>query len=611
MRTLILGLDAFDPILFEDLHSKGLTPHLSDIVEKNGYSRFEVVNPPQSEVSWTSIATGLNPGEHGMFDFVHRDPRTYGLQVSLLPTGRGLGGTQFLRPFQSKSIFDIAVERGYPATSVWWPATFPARPESPVRTLPGLGTPDIQGRMGVGSFFDTSAKSESRMGKTPVYPLAANPRGGWRGEICGPLLNQGSQRKNALLPFDLKTIDDSNAEIVIDRKTFKLELGKWSQIIEIQFKIGFLASVSAITRIILTRLKPEVQLYFLPLQIHPIRPIWRYGTPASFVKDAWQSSGPFLSIGWPQDTIGLEDGCISDQQFLDLCDSIYRARHHLLFHLLDRFEEGLLASIFDSLDRIQHMLWNRDPEAIRSWYLRLDKLVGDVSKKLNQCSGERPRLLIMSDHGFKRLDYKIHLNKWLIDHGYLSLKTDASSQDFKSVDWSKSRAYAIGLNSLYLNLNGREGQGNLLPADREQTTAQLKADLLGWTGPDRRSVVNNVFLNEQIYSGPAAKDGPDLVIGYNPGYRGSPETGLGGWDTDPIIPNNSRWEADHCYDASSVPGVLFSPQGLRGNSSPSYRDIPELAIDSAPQPGRGTPPPRIEVQDQDEVEDRLKSLGYL
>ena len=186
MRTLILGLDAFDPILFEDLHSKGQTPHLSSIVEMDGYSRFEVVNPPQSEVSWTSIATGLNPGEHGMFDFVHRDPQTYGLQVSLLPMGRGLGGVQFLHPIQAKTIFDIATERGYPAASVWWPATFPARPESPVRTLPGLGTPDIQGRMGVGSCFSTAFQTEGRMGKTPVYPLKSGPRGSLRAELPGP-----------------------------------------------------------------------------------------------------------------------------------------------------------------------------------------------------------------------------------------------------------------------------------------------------------------------------------------------------------------------------------------------------------------------------------------
>ena len=215
-----------------------------------------------------------------------------------------------------------------------------------------------------------------------------------------------------------------------------MQLGKWSRIVEIRFKVGLFSSVSAISRVILTSVEPEVQLYFLPMQIHPIHPIWRYGTPASFVKDAWQSSGPFLTVGWPQDTIGLEDGCISDDQFLDLCDSIFNTRAHLLFHLLEKFNEGLLASIFDLLDRIQHMMWKRDPEVIRSWYMRLDHLVGDVSKRLDNLSGEKTRLLIMSDHGFKSLDYKVHLNKWLIERGYLNLQPGSPNLDLKSVDWN-------------------------------------------------------------------------------------------------------------------------------------------------------------------------------
>lgn len=119
MRTLILGLDAFDPIFFEQLNSKGKTPNLSKLVEAGKYSRFRVSDPPQSEVSWTSIATGMNPGDHGMFDFVHRNPANYSLQVSLLPTQNNLLGLQFIPPHNARTIFDEAVEDGYPATSMW------------------------------------------------------------------------------------------------------------------------------------------------------------------------------------------------------------------------------------------------------------------------------------------------------------------------------------------------------------------------------------------------------------------------------------------------------------------------------------------------------------
>ncbi len=176
MKTLIIGLDAFDPYLFENLHEQGKLQNLGNLLRKGGYSRFQVSNPPQSEVSWTSIATGLNPGEHGMFDFVHRDPATYALNVSLLPTGRGLGGIQFLRPYNVRTIFDVAAERGYPSTSLWWPATFPARPESPVQTLPGLGTPDIQGRLGVGCLYSSNPDLPEKQGKTPVVRLESNSK---------------------------------------------------------------------------------------------------------------------------------------------------------------------------------------------------------------------------------------------------------------------------------------------------------------------------------------------------------------------------------------------------------------------------------------------------
>ncbi len=327
MRTVIIGLDAYDPILFEKFYEQGKLPNLGSLLEGKGYSQFQVANPPQSEVSWTSIATGLNPGEHGMFDFVHRDPATYNLLVSLLPTGRNIGGLQFVRPYNARTIFDVAAERGFPSTSLWWPATFPARPESPVRTLPGLGAPDIQGRLGVGSLFSTNQDLPDKLGKTPVFQLTKNSSGHYVGELEGPRINSKNGPSNAVLPLELIIKDDRQVEIQLGNQIHLLTIGKWSPILEIRFKVSWLASVYAITRIIVTQIHPTIQFYVLPLQIHPIHAIWRYGTPTSFVKEAWQASGPFLTLGWPQDTTALEDGCISDDQFLDLCDSIFdRAR---------------------------------------------------------------------------------------------------------------------------------------------------------------------------------------------------------------------------------------------------------------------------------------------
>jgi predicted AlkP superfamily phosphohydrolase/phosphomutase len=611
MKTLIIGLDAFDPALFENLYERGKLQNLGNLVRKGGYARFRVSNPPQSEVSWTSIATGLNPGEHGMFDFVHRDPATYALNVSLLPTGRSLGGIQFLRPYNARTIFDVTAERGFPSTSLWWPATFPARPESPVQTLPGLGTPDIQGRLGVGCFFSSNLDLPEKRGKTPVVHLKNSTMDRFFANFFGPLINTKTGPSNAVIPFELLVKDDSAAEIKIGKQVIKLQLGEWSPIIEFQFKVSLLASVQAISRIILTQVQPYVQFYLLPLQIHPLHPLWRYGTPASFVRHAWQTSGPFLTLGWPQDTTGLEDGCIGDDQFLSLCDSIFNARAHLLNHLLKTFKEGLLASVFDSLDRVQHMFWQSRPDVLETWYTRLDQLVGQAISQLAENPDEKSRLLVVSDHGFNNFDYKVQLNRWLAMKGYLVTKQEAPEGDLKDVDWSRTQVYAIGLNSLYFNISGREGQGCVPPDYTNSLSDRLCRDLTTWLGPDHQSVVQKAYPKTEVFKGAFAAGGPDILVGYTPGYRASAETGLGAWKNEPIEFNNDHWHSDHCFDGESVPGVLFYNGDLKNFSMPSYRDFPSMAIDATPDARGATPPPTMSAEDQENVEERLKSLGYL
>ncbi len=611
MKTLIIGLDAFDPSFFENLYEQGKLPNLGSFLGKGGYARFQVSNPPQSEVSWTSIATGLNPGEHGMFDFVHRDPATYALNVSLLPTGRGLGGIQFLRPYNARTIFDVAAERGFPSTSLWWPATFPARPESPVQTLPGLGTPDIQGRLGVGSFYSSNPDLPDKLGKTPAIHLKASSKELYSAELYGPMINTKQGPSNASIPVEVQVKDETSAELRIGKQIIRLQLGNWSPIVEIQFKMSLLASVHAITRLILTQVTPHVQFYALPLQIHPLHPLWRYGTPASFVRNAWQTSGPFLTLGWPQDTTGLEDGCINDDQFLSLCDDIFNARSHLLGHLLKNFKEGLLASVFDSLDRIQHMFWQSRPDVLEKWYIRLDRMVGQAISALAGRTGEKSRLLVVSDHGFNKFDHKIQLNRWLATKGYLTTTQDMPEGDLKQVDWSRTQAYAIGLNSLYFNSVGREGQGCVKLDQQDLLSEKLRQDLTSWLGPDHRPVVQKAYTKAEIFTGAFAAAGPDILVGYTPGYRASPETGLGAWKQEPVELNNDHWHSDHCFDGASVPGVLFYTGDLKNFPSPSYRDFPALAIDAAPDARGATPPPAISAEDQANVEERLKSLGYL
>ncbi len=613
MKTLILGLDAFDPGIFERLYEAGEMPHLGKFVAPGKYARFEVASPPQSEVSWTSIATGLDPGGHGIFDFVHRDPATYRPIVSLLPTRKGRGGIQFVRPSTARTIFDQAASQGYPATSLWWPATFPARPESPVATIPGLGTPDLFGRWGVGTLFTSEADIPEKIGKTRAVALTARGKDRFTGIFPGPMRQTRQGAEETGLPLEVVRQNGERAHLKLGSAPLVLLLGEWSPILTVSFKAGMFFKIRAITRLILTQTEPHIRIYALPLQLHPLHPIWRYGTPRRFVKQTWEQAGPFLTVGWPQDTTGLEDGCINDEQFLALCDSIFEARRQALRFHLQHFREGVLGIVFDSLDRIQHMFLRDRPEVVEGWYRRMDALVGEVGEWLAASPGKPARWLALSDHGFTRFDYKVHLNRFLQERGYLQTNSPQSAGTLKDADWTRTRAYAIGLNSIYLNLRGREGRGKVAPEQKDALLGQLKDDLLAWRSPDGTPVIQRVLSSEEAFSGPLAALGPDLIIGYAPGFRASQATGTGEWESNPLETNTDHWGADHCVDSLVVPGTIFANEGLGGLPRPSYRDIPALAIDAEPDSSGAAPPPASGFGDEDEsaLEERLRSLGYL
>jgi predicted AlkP superfamily phosphohydrolase/phosphomutase len=611
MRTLVLGFDAFDPSIFERLSGQGKLPNLTRYVEAGGYARFAVVNPPQTEVSWTSIATGLNPGGHGIFDFVHRDPATYTPYVSLLPTKRGPWGTQFVPPFKARTIFEEVTRQGFPATALWWPATFPARPDLPVRTLPGLGTPDIQGRWGIGTLFSAGMEPADEKRKTVVASLERSGKERYDGLLAGPVQSKRGGSQPSMLALHLDLTGDGSARLAYGKHSVELSEGKWSPILEFAFKVGRLFQIPTLARVILVQVHPHVRLYVSPLGLHPLHSPWRYATPPSFVRQVWKACGPFLTLGWPQDTTALEDGCITDGQFLNLCESIFDVRERILMYLLQHSAEGLLASVFDSMDRVQHMFRRDRPDIVDEWYVKLDALVGRVCQRLADLGQGQTRVIVVSDHGFADFTYKVHLNRWLMDRGYLVTKEDGEADSLRGVDWSRSQAYAVGLNSLYLNLAGREGQGTVLPEQVEALVHKLRDELLEWQGPDGHRVVQSAQCQSEAFTGPLAAYGPDIVVGFSPGYRASAETGLGKWGEVSIEPNRDHWGADHCVAAQAVPGVLFCNQGLAGLAHPSYLDFPALAIGVTLESGSAAAPPSYTEEDQEIVEERLRSLGYL
>ena len=241
----------------------------------------------------------------------------------------------------------------------------------------------------------------------------------------------------------------------------------------------------------------------------------------------------------------------------------------------------------------------------------MDDFVGRVLGLIDGLGGAKVNLLVMSDHGFADFKQKFHLNSWLLENGYLSLKDGLDQKSLTSADWSKTKAYAIGLNSLYINLKGREGHGILPVEEIETEVSELRTRLLKLKDPDGSALFESVLLRHEAFSGPLLQYGPDLVLGYAPGYRASAETGLGKWKDSFIEVNHDHWEADHCIDANSVPGVLFSNKSLGDFPNPSFRDIPPLVVGKYLDHSGVQPPSIFGEEGQKNIEERLKGLGYL
>jgi predicted AlkP superfamily phosphohydrolase/phosphomutase len=186
-------------------------------------------------------------------------------------------------------------------------------------------------------------------------------------------------------------------------------------------------------------------------------------------------------------------------------------------------------------------------------------------------------LIVLSDHGFTSFRRGVNLNRWLLDHGYLHLKEgcDGSSEWLQDVDWSRTKAYVVGLAGMFLNIKGRESQGIVEPEDARALKLEIMEGLKGLRDEEKNEIgVNEAFNSRDIYNGPYVQNAPDMIIGYNTGYRTS-------WDcatgviVGPVFADNTKaWSGDHCVDPRLVPGVLFSTAKIDAEN-------PEI-IDMAP-----------------------------
>ena len=187
-------------------------------------------------------------------------------------------------------------------------------------------------------------------------------------------------------------------------------------------------------------------------------------------------------------------------------------------------------------------------------------------------------MLVVSDHGFAPFRRAVHLNTWLEQNGFLFRKSGAAGAEdntlFQDVVWEETNAYALGFGGIYINRKGREGQGVIADGSECQTVRErLAATLSHLRDPATGTKpVRRVYRSEELFHGPHAGDGPDLVVGFEPGYRASWQTALGGAPQGLFADNRKHWSGDHIVDPSCVPGILLANRPLL-QSSPAQADI--------------------------------------
>ena len=590
-----------DPQLLTRFMQEGKMPNFATLAQRGSFKRLTSSIPPQSPVAWSNMITGMNAGGHGLFDFIHRDPKTLALYFSasrveapkhsihlgswVIPLGSG--SAEQLR--RGKAFWEILDDNGIPNSVFRIPANFPPVPAKG-ETLSGMGTPDLRGTYGTFSFYtdDPTAVAGAVEGGQVIPVQVENSQ--VISKLIGP---DNSFRKGspaATEPFSV-AVDplESVARIAVQDHEFVLREGEWSNWVKIEFQlIPFFGNVKGMCRFYLKQAHPRFQLYVSPINIDPADPALPISTPSSYSRFLSEEVGEFYTQGIAEDTKALSDGVLDDKEFLEQSRTVL-AEHRRIFDLqFPKFQKGVFFFYFSSLDLNSHMLWRLiDPEhpaydatlasqygsVLQEFYQQMDQVLGEVLPKLD----EHTTLLVLSDHGFAPYRRSFNLNTWLLNNGYITLKSDANPDDnepLANVDWSKTRAYGLGLNGLYLNMHARERQGIVTPgAEADALLKEIREKLLAVRDPiNNLPVITRVDFAADVYQGPYAHDGPDALVGYNRGYRAGWKTILGAFPPDILEDNTNPWSGDHCMDYTLVPGVLLSNRDIAA-ATPALTDI--------------------------------------
>ncbi len=610
-RLVIVGLDGMDPVLAEKYMQEGRLPNLSRMRDEGTYRRLRTTTPSISPVAWSSFMTGTNPAKHNIFDFLSRDPRTYLPALSSAHIGKHrktLSLGRFNIPLSKPEIrglrrsvpfWKILGDHGIFCTVLRVPITFPPEKFNG-HLLSGMCAPDLKGSQGTCSYY-TSNPEKARTMEGGASILVRREGNSILTHVSGPENSLLKVPVELRLPLTITLLPDEEAvRLRVSGQELLLKKGEFSPWVRLTFRAGPGVKVRGICRFLISTIQPEFEMYVTPLNIDPEKPALPISHPMHYSIYLSKLLGRFVTLGLANDTWALNEDALSEEAFLELTYANHKEWEKIFFNSLAKTRRGVVACVFETTDSIQHMFFrylDKDHPALRTarsrmgarviedLYERMDEMIGRIREQLD----DKSVLLVMSDHGFKSFRRGVNLNSWLWRSGYLTLKggLSVSGEWFHDVDWSRTKAYALGLGGIYLNLKGREAQGTVSPGDEERKLKEeLVRKLTGLEDSDlNRQAINRIFDADEIFRGPYKENAPDLIVGYGEGYRASWDSVKGKVGGAVFEDNRRAWSGDHCIDPAVVPGVIFSSRKLDADAASIWDIAPTaLALFGVPAP---------------------------
>ena len=584
-KVIVIGLDGLEPGIVEAMLERGELPNLARIRATGSYFRLKTTYPAQTPVAWSSFATGTNPGGHGIFDFICRDPETYLPDVALTRFERPknmLAQPRVVNRRQGVPLWQTLSAAGIPSTVLRCPCTFP--PETlQGRMLAGVGVPDLRGSQSKGTFYTQDRRTVAQENEQLVFLDSGDEI---TTRVIGPRNTKTSPATDTSCEVRVQ-VDKVARKLVIQTggSPARVEVPEksWSEWVRFKFKFSMLQSVTGIARFYVRQLEPRLEFYLSAVNFDPAAPMFPVSAPADYARELADKVGLFSTLGMAEDHNGLNNGRLDEAAYLQQCELVLSERERTMRFELDRFSEGFFFILFDTPDRVQHMLWRfRDREhpgfepdlspelatRIEEHYSRCDSLLSPVLDKVD----ENTLLIVLSDHGFGTFRRAFDTNTWLWQNRLLALKDGRKPGEdlgdgFAAVDWSKTYAYAVGLGGIYLNLKGRESAGILEEgSEAERVRAAIQTSLADF--PDthtQRAAIRSVSRREELYSGAFVENSPDLLVNFHRGFRVSWQSAVGGFSNSMLEDNMRRWSGDHIVDPESVPGILFMNRAAQRN----------------------------------------------